>query len=106
MYEICSEDIKKLGGKDHQKRSARIKLVQKIVNIWVTQCQLDEITLDSKVNSEMDRENMTLSLNFKWIPKPKSSLDRKYKVSYQIAKGSTLPFTRLISTKQLKSLGN
>ena len=53
----------------------------------MTQCQLDEITLDSKVNSDMDRENMTLSLNFKWIPKPKSSLDRKYKVSYQIAKG-------------------
>lgn len=87
MYEICSEDIKKLGGIDREKRMSRICLNKKIVSIWVTQCQLDEITLDSKVKTQMDSENMTLSLNFKWIPKPKSALDRKYKVAYQIAKG-------------------
>ena len=97
LYEIASEDIKRLRdgyctsgtiqfSKTAATRRSRINFVRKIVSIWTIQCQMDEITLNSPIKSDLDSEDRTLSLNFKWIPKPKSSLDRKYKVCSQIAR--------------------
>ena len=87
LYEISSLDIMtpdKTNPNWRQVRQSRINFNQRIVDIWVTQCQLDEITLDS--GDDGDNEDRTLSLLFKWIVKPKSSLDRRFKVCSQIAR--------------------
>jgi len=89
LYEITSEDIKKPndGSRDwYRIRQARINFNKKLIDIWTIQCQLDEITLDSNIESADDKEDCTVSLCFKWIPKPKSALDRKYKVCAQLAR--------------------